>query len=370
MKNKKTLVIAVVAVVVVLAVVLGVVLAGGNNTTGSTTAPTNTEKTYTLGMGVVVNFDKAKNQINATVASVVRDANGKIVKCRIDVAQNTVDFVNGNVDTAKVYETKMELGTRYGMGQSSITDANKWMDNNGDGKVYEWDVQAKAFETYVTGKTVAGVEAIGISNTPVNGHYITTDAELLSAGCTIQIGEFKEAVIKACNDKHSTTFKTSETSFKLGVAATSFDDGSADGTIKVYTDFATSVVGANGKILASLNDAIQPTMTYANGAVTETSYTDTKRCLEGAYGMGQTSITDANKWMDNDGNGKVLEWYLQSEAFSNHVVGMTASQVKNMETATVNGHKITTDKDLLDAGCSIQITAIKAVVAKSATNAR
>ena len=49
---------------------------------------------------------------------------------------------------------------------------------------------------------------------------------------------------------------------------------------------------------------------------------------------------------------------------------MTASQVKNMETATVNGHKITTDKDLLDAGCSIQITAIKAVVAKSATNAR
>ncbi len=375
MKNKKTLVIAIVAVVLVVAVVLGVVLLGGNNTNGSTTTTTKpagstgTEKEYKLGMGAEVNFDTDKAQINATFATVVLDANGKIVSCRIDVAQNTVAFKDGKVDTTTVYETKMELGTRYGMGQDSITEANKWMDNNGDGKVYEWDVQTKAFENYVVGKTVAQIKAM--TTQEVNGHHISTDNALLSAGCTIQIGDFKNAVVKACEDKHSMTFKTSETSFKLGIAANSYDDGSKDGTVNVYTDFAASVIGAGDKILASLNDAIQPTMTHDTaGKIKETSFNGTKRELESAYGMGQTSITEANGWMDNDKNGKVLEWYVQSEAFSSHVVGMTGSQVANMQTQIANGHEISADQDLLDAGCSIQITGIKAVVAKSATNAR
>ena len=360
--NKKTLIIVAVAVVVVLAVVLALVLAGGNK------APENTEKDYSLGMGVVVNFDQAKAQINATVATVVLDAEGKIVSCRIDVAQNTVSIKNGAVDTTKVYETKMELGTRYGMGQTEITEANKWMDNNGDNKVLEWDVQTKEFEKYVVGMTGTQVAALASNLQTVNGHLISKDEALLSAGCTIQITDFIGAVAKACNDEQKSTFKTDKT-FTLGVAANSFDDGSKDGTVKVYTDFAASVV-VDGKIVASLNDAIQPTMTYANDVVTATSYKGTKRELKGDYGMGQTEITEANKWMDNDGNKKVLEWFEQSAAFSAHVVGMTAAQVKDMGTTLVNGHYISTDKALLDAGCSIQITAIKAVVAESVTNAR
>ena len=75
--------------------------------------------------------------------------------------------------------------------------------------------------------------------------------------------------------------------------------------------------------------------------------------------------------MDWNNDGKVLEWYLQSQAFSAHVVGMTGAEVAAMETATNSiGYQMSTDADLLAAGCTIQITAITAVVAKSVANAR
>jgi hypothetical protein len=76
--------------------------------------------------------------------------------------------------------------------------------------------------------------------------------------------------------------------------------------------------------------------------------------------------------MDWNGDGVVKEWYLQSEAFSNHVVGMTKAQVEAMPTKVVEGagYVISADDALLSAGCTIQITGIKAVVAKAATNAK
>jgi hypothetical protein len=75
--------------------------------------------------------------------------------------------------------------------------------------------------------------------------------------------------------------------------------------------------------------------------------------------------------MDPNGDGKVYEWYLQSQAFSKHVVGMAGAEVAAMETQTNSiGYQMTTDEALLAAGCTIQITAIKAVVAESCANAR
>ena len=46
---------------------------------------------YTLGMGVSLNMDSSKSgnaQVDATVAAVVLDAEGKIVSCRLDCAQS------------------------------------------------------------------------------------------------------------------------------------------------------------------------------------------------------------------------------------------------------------------------------------------
>ena len=376
--NKKTLIIVAVAVVVVLAIVLGVVLAGGNNTTEATTTtttnnqtPSNPEKEYTLGMGIVVSLDSSEKglaQVDATVATVVLDADGKIVLCRIDAVQNKADLNADGTYTIKNLLTKRELGNDYNMAKYGQS-----MDWNGDGKVLEWYDQANAFENYVVGMTAAQVEAMGTQVVEGSGYVISSDKALLDAGCTIQITDFKAAVVKACNDEQGTSFKTNKT-FKLGVAADSFVEektaaatAAKNGTLNMYSDFAASVV-VDGKIVASLNDAIQPSITFdVAGNIVGTSFVATKRELKDDYNMAKYGQS-----MDWNEDGKVLEWYLQSEAFSNHVVGMTGAEVAEMGTQVVEGagYVISSDKALLDAGCTIQITSIKAVVAESVTNAR
>ena len=324
-----------------------------------------TEADYKLGMGVVVAFSEGKAQVDATVATVVVDAEGKIVACRIDVAQNKFDLAADDfaAEAAKTFETKMELGDRYGM-------AGK-VDNNGDGVMKEWYEQTKAFEAYVVGKTAAEVGAIETQF--VNNHYIAVDEALLSAGCSMQITDFMAAVVAACTDEQAVSFKAAG-NFTLGVAAnTSAADSTAateeaDGLVAMYTDFAATVV-VNGKIVAAINDAIQPKITVnVDGEIVETAYVATKRNLKEAYGMAPA----LNYGMDWNNDGKVLEWYLQSAEFSKFVVGKTAAEVEAMATQEVpgKGYIISADADLLAAGCTIQITAIKAVVAEAVNNAR
>ena len=385
MKNKKVL-IAVVAAVLVIAIVLGVILLGGkkDDTTPTTTKPTTTTTTtsnppapgpvdeeYTLGMGAVAGGHNM-TQTNLTVATVVVDANGVIVACRIDVAQNKYS-VTDDVVTFTVLESKKELGDRYNMAAFGTPNVE-------GGTVKEWYEQAQAFENYVVGKTAEEVAAM--TTQVVNNHNISADEALLNAGCTIDIVDFKAAVVKACNDDQAATFTVEEgTTFTLGLALNSENDGStADDeenyTIKLNVEFAASVV-VDGKIAASLNDAYQPVVTVEDGEVvsanvgkTDANYQDvglmSKRELKEFYMM---AIYGAN--MDVNGDGKVLEWYVQSAAFSAHVVGMTGTQVANMETAANSiGYQMSTDADLLNAGCTIQITGLKAVVAESVTNAR
>ena len=352
MKNKKVLVIAAVAVVLVIAVVLAVVLLGG-------------KKEYKLGMGVAFG-DFAKDQIGATVATVVTDKDGKIVLCRIDTVQNKYSAGETGISFTNL-KTKMELGNDYNMakyGHSLV----------GNATVKEWFEQAKAFEAWVVGKTADEVKNMKLQ-TMENGYVIADESDLLAAGCTISIEEFRDAVVKACNDEQGTTFEAKKDSFTLGVAANSADNGSAlveEGgyKVKMNVDFAASVV-ADGKILASLNDAMQPEVVVdAEGNVTSKSVgkgegiLKTKRELKEDYKMAAfgTSLV---------GNAKATEWYIQSAAFSAHIAGMTADQVKGMPTKTMdNGYVISGDQTLINAGCTMQITGIQAVVVKSVTNAR
>ena len=329
--------------------------------------PAATEAEYKLGMGIVVSTASSKTgmaQVDATVATVVTDKDGKIVAARIDVAQNkfdlTADFA---AESTKNFKTKMELGKDYGMEGK--------VDNDGNGVMLEWDAQAKAFETYVVGKTGAEVAALELQE--ANGHQIAVDTALLDAGCSMQITDFMAAVEKACNDEQGVTFKTAE-EFTLGVAAkttaaeSTAATADAPAAIKMYSDFAATVV-AGGKIIAALNDAIQPTIAAnAAGEIGEVTYKATKRELKDEYGMAPA----LGYGMDWNGDGKVLEWYLQSAEFSKYVVGKTAAEVEALATKEVEGkgYIISADDALLTAGCTIQITGLKAVVAQAATNAR
>ena len=314
MKNKKLLII--IAAVVVVAVVVAVVLLAGG------------KKEYTLGMGVEVSLDSSKTgtaQVDATLATVVLDAEGKIVACRLDAIQNkvTLDKETGAFTVGDL-RTKMEKGSDYGMASSPYS-----ADNNGDGVIKEWNDQAKAFESYVVGMTVAQVKAIG-TKTLDNGYVIATDDKLLSAGCTIQITEFIAAVVKACEDDQAVKFETAG-EITLGIAANSYDDGTTaatadkNGTVKVYSDIAASAV-VDGKIVASLNDAIQPTVEYTvAGEIANKTFKGTKRELKTNYGMSTSPYSP-----DNNGDGVVKEWHEQSAAFSAYVVGKTAADVKAM----------------------------------------
>ena len=318
------------------------------------------EAEYKLGMGIVLNMDssKAENaQVDATVAAVVLDAEGKIVSCRIDVAQNKMKVVGGAVDTAATFKTKMELGSAYGM-------AGK-VDNNDDGVMLEWNEQAKAFEEYVVGKTAAEVEAIQTQE--AKGHLIAVDEALLKAGCSMQITDFMAAVVKACKDEQGQSFKTAAT-FTLGVAAATVADESTaaaadkDGEVKMYTDFAAAVV-ADGKILAAVTDATQPKITVNTiGDIVEKSFKATKRELKDGYGM-------AGK-VDNNDDGVMLEWFEQADAFAKYVVGKTGAEIKAMQTKEAKGHQISVDEELLKAGCTIQITGMQAVIAAACEYAR
>ncbi len=336
-------------------------------TTTPTTTPTTNDNggstdpvgDFTLGMGVVLD-SATSSRLTMTFAAVVLDAEGKIVSCKIDAIYNgyNIDYDNEEIMFTN-FQTKAELGYDYAMSKWGIN-----MDNNGDGIVKEWFEQAQAFENYVVGMTVEEVSTMQTQF--VNNYYISADDALLSAGCTIQITEFINAVVKACNDDQSVHFAAVD-NFALGLAANSNDNGSNfdvyESRVKMNIDFATVVV-VNGKIVATLNDAAQPQIYVdEDGNVSNTIYNGTNRELKENHMMDRYGI-------DNNGDGIVLAWYLQSAAFSAHIVGMTGAEVAAMETTLVNNHYISTDADLLAAGCSIQITGFMDVVSEAANNAR
>ncbi len=306
---------------------------------------------YTLGMGISLSTNSSKTgnaQVDATVAAVVTDADGKIVSCRIDVAQSKMDISAGTVDPEKTFLTKMELGDDYGM----VAYGNA---------MAEWYDQTKAFESYVVGMTgdeVANLETV-LNET---GHSVSTDEALL-AGCTMDIVAFKDAVSKACGDVNTMAF-TSDGAFTLGVAAKTTADEStdptddADGVVKMYSEFGAAVVDANGVILAAVNDATQPNISFnKDGEITDTAFKGTKMELGDDYGMVAYGAA-------------IAEWDAQSAAFSAYTVGKTADEVRSIETKeNDHGYAVPADETLY-ASCTMQITGMMAVIAQAADYAR
>ena len=294
---------------------------------------------YKLGMGVVTSTASSaagNAQVDATVAAVVLDADGKIVSCAIDVAQNKMDVTDGEVpeDAASMtFKSKKEKLEEYGMKPASAI-----------GK--EWYEQAEAFEAYVVGKTADEVAAIPVETTD-NGHVVTTD-ETLKAGCTMSISDFISATVKACSDDSAADFTGDAklaltTSTSVDSATASAADGE-DGTAAMYTSFA-----------AVCYDEVQPKVTFDEaGEITSdpTAEIKTKREKKDEYGMRSASAISA-------------EWFEQNQAFETFVTGKTSAEISAIPTETTdNGHVVTTD-ETLKAGCTMSVGGMIQTVVKA-----
>ena len=305
------------------------------------------EAEYTLGMGISVSLDSTTEetaQADATVATVVLDADGKIVAADLDCAQTKVKAADVD-DLSKVdVRTKKEKKEDYNMkGASPI------------GK--EWYEQAAAFAEKMIGKTLADIE--GIETEVKNGHNVAVDADLYAA-CTMDITAFKAAFVAACKDAQAKTFKAAADSFKLGLDVETDVTGSSATEAQLYSTFGAIVVDKDGKTLAAIVDEIQPKVTFdEDGVVADKKYTDTKRNLKEDYNMVKYSAEGTC----------IAEWYVQAADLTDYIAekGMTADEIAAIATADTrnDGYMRPTDADLA-AVCTVQIAGYQAVLVNAA----
>lgn len=320
-------------------------------------------ETLKFGLGVVANYGAATSadgetngagEFNTTAVAVLLDADGKIVKIDLDTAQIKPEWTSdGKVVAVEDLRTKYEKGTDYGM-------AAYGTDLNGDGAVKEWNEQADAFMATAQGKTLDEVKAFMVTEEGDNYGY--TQGDLSTAGCTIHVIEFMSALEKAVANAVESE-ATAESALNVALVTSASHDNKdateeADGLNQVDTTVVAAAVDADGKIIISKTDCTQGKFTFdAKGASTLDITTEVKTKLEqgDAYGMAAA----LNYGMDLNGDGKVLEWYAQADAFNAAIKGKTAAEIGALVVDTGYG-----SADLQTAGCTITVAdMVKAAVA-------
>lgn len=301
------------------------------------------------GLAVVSSLTSSKNagddnglaEIDSTVVAVLVGADGKILDCAIDVAQNKINFDKEGklvtpIDT--VFKTKQELGTDYGMKKAS-----------GIGK--EWNEQADAFAAYVVGKTADEVKGIALAEGK------PADADL-AASVTVHVTDFINAVAKAVANAQDLGATTSD---KLGLGVytdmAKSTDATADaaGLAQAYSYYTALTVNADGKITSCAIDASQGNVNFDTTGTITTDLTvapQTKQELKEGYGMKKAS--DIGK-----------EWNEQADAFAKYVTGKTLADVKGI--ALTEGKPADAD---LASSVTVHVTGFITIIEKAVANAK
>ena len=296
-------------------------------------APDNTEtKTLKFGLGVYVNVSSAtdasadadgQGKAAITAAAVTVDADGKIVACVLDTADNTVKYTTAGLAIAnESFKTKYELGDDYNM----VTYG---------GAVAEWYAQADAFMALVKGKTLTEVKALVADANKGND-------EVINAGCTIMINEFVLAIEKAYNNAVESNATAAHT-LKLGMyTEQTCKDATADaaGQNKIETTMFAAAVDADGKVVVASSDCAQ--IVFGFDAAGKSTYdltkaAKTKKEMGDDYGM----VAYA---------GAAKEWYAQAAEFDKACVGKTASEIASFVGSDNYGNA-----DIKAAGCTILV---------------
>jgi len=303
-----------------------------------------------LGIGMYSEYGDLKNadgdtkgSTNAihTIAAVLVDQNGKIVKCVIDATDNKAQYTsNGKFVVATEYKTKNELGDAYNM-------------KTYGGSTYEWYEQAEKFATLTEGKTLDEVKALVASNGKGT-------EDVINAGCTITVREFALAIEEAIT-RAKETKATADCELKLGVVSAQAQGDTKDATEEangaVVIDTTAAVVAMkNGKISDVAIEAITATLNFdiKGEAKTNTTKLMTGKAHQGAlYKM-------AEYGKDLNGDGVVKEWFEQARIFEDACVGKNADEVSAL---VVNGYGV---ESLQNAACTIAIADFVKAVVKAA----
>lgn len=301
-------------------------------------------ETLKFGMGVhaysqgITSADadtNGKAEFVTTVAAVLLNKDGKIVKCDIDTMSNEVAFTSeGKFVVANEFASKYEKGKDYGMVAYG-------------GATKEWFEQVDAFEALVAGKTVTEVKALVAENNK------GTD-EVVKAGCTVFVNDFVLALEKAIASAKESKATADDT---VNVALVSTQTGSKDATAdaaglnEVDTTATAAVVGEDGKVVAVLTDALQGKVSFDAKGVTEDTAKAITTKLDAGENYGMVAYGGAKK-----------EWFDQADAFNAACVGKTADEVKALAVDT--GYGIDT---LQTAGCTINIADMVKAAVKAAT---
>lgn len=271
-------------------------------------------------------------QVNTTIATVVLDADGKIVTVNIDTAQNAVVYENDAVVIPAETPTKKEKKDAYNMKGAS-----------GIGK--EWYEQIEALETYLVGKTLDEVKGLEL-----DADGVVTDADL-KASVTVDVDGYLEAVTKAMENAVEVKGEVAK------VGATSFtviQDQPADGGGRVTfnTNYGHVVLDADGKVLQSFVDVAQNRVNYKDGAFEQNAVTESKKVLKEGYNMKGVS-----------GIGK--EWFEQAQALENYFVGKTIDEINGIAT---NDDSVPTVEDLTSS-VTIKIKDYREIMTRAAAAA-
>ena len=282
-----------------------------------------------------------KAQVDSTVAAVLVGEDGKIISCKLDVAQNKVAVkADGSFDTTATFKSKQELKEDYNMkGASPI------------GK--EWYEQANAFADYVVGMTAEEVRAI---ETNPDAHNGPVDADI-AASCTMSVTDFIEAIAQATENAQALGAFADDT-LALGLctefssSAVQPADNEGEGLVQTDTTYAAVTTDADGKITSSIWDCTQAKFnTTEEGVVTAKGETIVpKQAQKEAYGM--TKASEIGK-----------EWYEQANAYAAWLAGKTAADVAAVET-DAEGHNGPTDADIA-ASCTMNVLDFNAAVEKA-----
>ena len=279
-------------------------------------------------------------QVDSTAAAVLVGEDGKIISCKLDVAQNKVAVkADGSFDTTATFKSKQELKEDYNMKGAS-----------GIGK--EWYEQANAFAEYVVGMTAEEVRAIEVGG----DHNGPTDADI-AASCTMNVTDFIEAIAQA-TENAQVLGASAEDTLSLGLS-TEFSssavqpaDNEGEGLVQTDTTYAAVTTDADGKITSSIWDCTQAKFTTTEeGAVAAKDETIVpKQTQKESYGM--TAASPIGK-----------EWFEQANAYAAWLVGKTAADVAAVET-DAEGHNGPTDADIA-ASCTMDVREFNNAVAKA-----